>query len=268
MEFTLPNGNQLYYEWHTAPNATQSIICLNGLTQTTQAWGPISMGLQGRYNVLLVDFLFQGQSSNPAQPLTFAQHAQSIAALVQHLNPAQPLLAGISYGGVVAQHLLLNHPELFKGALVISSFAQQDAFYKALINSWVQALELGQFELFQNTMLPLAIGRRYYNKPFIPIEQLIQTPKDPQAAAQRVLALLHATTHHTDMLAQLAQIKVPVWLVHGTEDLIAPPAQGQAMATHLPQGQLKTIDNAGHTLTLDAFRALHKIMIEFANATQ
>lgn len=43
-----------------------------------------------------------------------------------------------------------------------------------------------------------------------------------------------------------AAVRVPVFLLHGSEDAICPPAQGQALAARLPHGHLTMWAGAGH----------------------
>jgi pimeloyl-ACP methyl ester carboxylesterase len=71
------------------------------------------------------------------------------------------------------------------------------------------------------------------------------------------LAYLHqvaaAATHNT--AGRLATIQHPTLVVHGEEDLVMPPHNGQMLAQAIPGAELKLWPDAGHMYTTDEPRA-------------
>ena len=53
-----------------------------------------------------------------------------------------------------------------------------------------------------------------------------------------------------DVRERLAEIDVPVIVLHGAEDTLFPPEVGRALASGLPQADLRTVPGAGHALPL------------------
>ena len=70
----------------------------------------------------------------------------------------------------------------------------------------------------------------------------------PTAAAWAQLAM--AT--RPDSLPTLAAINVPALVVVGAEDVLSPPADAEAMADVLPDGELVVIAGVGHLTPLEA----------------
>ncbi|MDY7096492.1 MAG: hypothetical protein SX243_26265, partial [Acidobacteriota bacterium] len=61
----LPQGeHQIFWELHSGGEAPRDTVCLlNGLAMHTRAWYGFLPRLTDRYDVLLYDYLGQGQSS-------------------------------------------------------------------------------------------------------------------------------------------------------------------------------------------------------------
>jgi len=66
--------------------------------------------------VLAFDHRNTGQSDKRDEPVSMADYADDVAALIQELVPdQQPVhVIGVSFGGMVAQHLAIRHPALIK----------------------------------------------------------------------------------------------------------------------------------------------------------
>lgn len=56
----------------------------------------------------------------------------------------------------------------------------------------------------------------------------------------------------TDLRGELSRVAMPVTVVHGTRDVVVPPAAGRWLAEHLPRARLVEIPAAGHAPFLDA----------------
>ena len=67
--------------------------------------------LTTRYEVAMYDQRGLGQTSKPDQPYTMADYADDAAALLDVLGWESAHVVGISFGGMVAQHVALRHPE-------------------------------------------------------------------------------------------------------------------------------------------------------------
>ena len=56
------DGLNLYYEVQGNPSAAKTIVFLNGLSQSTIAWILTIPYFKDNYRIVLMDFIFQGQS--------------------------------------------------------------------------------------------------------------------------------------------------------------------------------------------------------------
>ncbi|MFT2011190.1 alpha/beta fold hydrolase [Pontibacter sp. 13R65] len=265
MKYRLPDGAELHYELHGNLKAPQSLVLLNGFSQSTAAWAGVVFALGKTFRLLLLDFVNQGKSDTVPELRTLAAHAADVAELLQSLELPQPIVVGISMGGAVAQHLLVNHPEQVQAGVLISSFAQKDAYFEAVLNSWQEMLLAGGPPLLLEAMLPFVLGRSYFTKPFlVSLDHLKSSKASRSLTTESLLQQVATIKASTDYLSELKKIRVPVLLVHGQEDALCTVEAGEAMCMAIPGAQLEVLPHSGHTLNLECIPDLAKLITAFA----
>ncbi|MBX0334394.1 alpha/beta hydrolase [Pontibacter sp. HSC-14F20] len=265
MRHCLPDGLELHYELHGRADATQAMVFLNGLSQSTAAWAGLVHALGKKYRLVLVDLLFQGQSDEAPEHRSFEEHAADLADLLRNLQlPADTILVGISYGGAVAQRFLVKHPELVQRGVLLSTFPFKDAYFDGISTSWKQALLAGGYPLMLDVMLPFVLGRTYFLNPIITIENLKNSKTSQSPTPDRLLKLVRATEESGNYLEELKKVQVPVLVVHGEEDMLCTPEMGRAMYQSLPHGELEILPHVGHTLNLECIPDLIQLLDAFA----
>jgi len=264
MTHQLPDGLNLYYEIHGNEDAAQALVFLNGLSQSTAAWGGVVRALGKEYKLVLVDLLFQGQSDAAPQHRSFEGNAADLADLLRSLKLPETTLVGISYGGAVAQRFLVNYPELVQAGVLLSTFPYKDAFFDAIGYSWKQALLAGDYPLMLDVMLPFVLGRSYFLNPIITIEDLKNSKAGQSPSTENLLKLVRATEESGNYLEELKKVQLPVLVVHGSEDMLCTPEMGKAMYQALPNAELEILPNIGHTLNLECIPDLAQLLLTFA----
>ncbi|MDX5435868.1 MAG: alpha/beta hydrolase [Pontibacter sp.] len=265
MKHTLPDGLQLYYELHGQADATQAIVFLNGLSQSTAAWAGLVHALGKKYRLVLLDLLFQGQSDAAPEHRSFEGHAADVAHLLQALDlPQEIMVVGISYGGAVAQRFLVNYPELAQAGVLLSTFPYKDAYFDAIGYSWEAALKAGGYSLMLDVMLPTVLGRSYFLNPIISIENLKNAKANQSPAPENILKLTQATKESGNYLEELKKVQAPVLVVQGEEDPLCTVEMGKAMYQALPNAELELLPHIGHTLNLECIPELIQLLDTFA----
>ncbi|WP_333699034.1 alpha/beta fold hydrolase, partial [Rivihabitans pingtungensis] len=158
---TLADGHSLYYEL-SGPADADTLVLLNGLTMNTAAWGWHTPLYAGQFQVLTLDLRGQGQSSKPeADAYSLAQQADDVASLLDALGIARAHVLGLSYGGMVAQHLARQHPAKVARLVLASTLAYSDAANAAIAASWEAAQCTGGGDQLFTDMLPWVFGSQF-----------------------------------------------------------------------------------------------------------
>jgi 3-oxoadipate enol-lactonase len=258
---TLDKQN-IYYEVKGNLQTENSIVFLNGLSQTTDSWGLVIPFFEKDYKLILIDFIFQGKSDKKGVAREFNIHAIDVLSVLDTLGLYNNILVGLSYGSLVAQHFAVQYPDRIKKVVLISTFAHKSPYYEAIELSWKNALKFGGYSLMLDVMLPYVLSEGYFENPLIPIE-LFKSVKQDLVDPKSLAKLMKATSEREDYRQELTKIKCETLVIHGRYDSLFSVYMGEAVADHIPNSEFMIIENAGHTLNIEAVDKVAKGIIDF-----
>jgi pimeloyl-ACP methyl ester carboxylesterase len=183
---------------------------------------------------------------------SLADMAADAAGLVEHLGFESAHVVGASMGGMIGQVLAINHPERVRSFVSIMSttgsrFVGQPAaavypfFFAPMPRSREEYLERGM------KMWKL-IGSPGFPRDEAEIRDLLERSYErglSPAGTMRQLAAIVASGNRT---RDLARIKAPTLVIHGTKDKMVRVSGGRATARAIPGGRLELIEGMGHDL--------------------
>lgn len=241
----------LYYKILGNENASDTVVFLNGLTQSTDSWILMLPYFKDNYKILLLDLIFQGQSDKADTWRDFDTHAKDVKALLDHENTKSVHLVGISYGSLVAQHFAVLFAGYLKKLVLISTFAHKTPYYEAIELSWWRALEIGGYNLMLDIMLPSVLSEGYFSNPLVSIANLKKGRQDLNLNAEAIFNLMRATRERKDFRKDLNKIKVPTLVIQGEKDMLLPVHLAEEVHKNIKNSKLTVVKNAGHTLNLE-----------------
>jgi len=74
--------------------------------------------LPKHFDVLAYDQRGLGRTSKPDRPYSMADYGEDAAGLMQAIGWGSALVIGVSFGGMVAQELAINHPHMVEGLVL------------------------------------------------------------------------------------------------------------------------------------------------------
>jgi 3-oxoadipate enol-lactonase len=259
------DGLNIYYEIKGNLDASESILFLNGLSQATVSWYFMLPCFEEKYRLILMDFIFQGQSDKTGEWRTFDQHAEDVVAVLNATNTSKAIVIGISYGSLVAQHLAVNHSEYVSKLILLSTFAHKTPYFEVIEHAWWNALEIGGYSLMFDIMLPNVLSEEYFKNPLIPVDTLRKIRQESNQSKEALFKLMTATKNRGDYRSELKKIKVPTLVIHGERDNLITSSMGIEVANHIPNAQLKIIPHAGHTLNMEKINEVCVEILKFLN---
>lgn len=217
------------------PRDAQPVILLHAVGCTGMlTWFPAVPELSERYRVITFDQRWHGQGI-VSEAFSLHDCADDVAALILELGLERPIIAGYSMGGVIAQRVWRQHPELV-GGLVLA--ATTDHFrVTAAEMAFHQAMELGMGALRALSRSQVASAAAIRTARALQIGPtdtgqwaLAQwRSTSPWAVAQAVAALgRHNST------PWLGRIDVPTAVVVTTKDHVMPAARQRDIAARIP----------------------------------
>lgn len=263
MLHTTSDGLNLYYEINGNTRSEKTLVFLNGLSQSTIAWSLTAPAFAADYKIILLDFIFQGQSDKSSPVRSFDDHARDVKSLIDHLQINKAILIGISYGSLVAQHFALLFPEKMEKMVLMSTFAHKTPYYEAIETAWWSALRAGGYSLMLDVMLPTVLSENYFENPLIPIDIMKTARQDINTNSEALFKLMTATRERPDYREKLKSIKVPTLIIHGEKDLLFPVFMANEVHKNITESRFEIIPGAGHTLNLEAVPQTIKLIKSF-----
>ena len=220
--------------------------------------------LTRHFTVLAYDQRGLGRTTKPDQPYTMEDYADDAAGLLDAVGWDRAHVVGVSFGGMVAQHLAVRHAERVDRLVLACTSSGGDG------GSSADLLALSRLPDAKRatTSLGLMDTRFRPGGPLPPglepvIEQFAQRPQLSGADAMGARRQLEARAHH-DVWDALPKIAAPTLVIGGSHDGIAPPDNLRAIASRIPDARLELCDG-GHLFMLQDPEAW-PLMIEFLNA--
>lgn len=257
------DAQNLYYEVQGNVAAPEAIVFLNGLTQSTLSWALMTPHFKTRFKLILLDFIFQGQSDKGGNWRTFDQHAADVKCVIDKEQISSVFIVGLSYGSIVAQHFAVLFPLAVKKLVLISTFAHKTPYYEAIELAWWRALEAGGYNLLLDIMLPSVLSENYFDNPLIPIQAMKEMRKETNQNKDALLNLMRATKERDDYRNELTKITAPTLIIQGEKDLLLPVHLASEVHLNIKGSRLVVIGNAGHTLNLEHVPEVCKHLLDF-----
>jgi pimeloyl-ACP methyl ester carboxylesterase len=170
---------------------------------------------------------------------------------------------GVSMGGMVAQHLALDHPErvrsLILGCTTAGGRSGPPPWRLLAASALRPALGAkGTWPL----IAPALYAQVTLDEAPERVRQDLRIRAMDATPAATTLAQMAAIARHDvrERLAELSGLQVTV--LHGEEDALVPPEAGRRLASAIPGSRLVMIPACGHMLTTDAERASVDAVLE------
>lgn len=228
---------------------TVPLLFLGFFNSNMDAWDPaVTNSLAADHEVILFDNAGIGASGGET-PYTVAQMAPQCVAFCRALGLKAIYVVGFSLGGMIAQQLALDHPDLVRRLMLLGTaprggegltFTELSAEEQADPVAFL----LGAF--FTPSDASQAAGRQYMKR----IESRTKDRDLPvsrnSAVAQLAAIREWGTIPASARYATLQKITHPTLIVHGNKDIVVGPVNALILAEHLPNAQLIVYSDSSH----------------------
>ena len=228
---------------------TVPLLLLGYFNSNMDAWDPeVTNGLAADHEAILFDNAGVGASGGET-PYTVAEMTSQCAAFCRALGLKAIHVVGFSLGGMIAQQLALEHPDLVQRLILLGTAARGG---EGLTFTELSAEEqadpvaflLGAF--FSPSENSQVAGRQYMkrlesrtNDRDLPVSR---NSAVAQLAAIREWGIIPSTGRY----AALKNITQETLIVHGNKDVVVAPINALILAERLPNAQLIVYSDSSH----------------------
>ena len=223
------------------------LLLIQGMAGHHQLWGePLLSGLDEDFDIVAYDHRGIGASTDEPGPFTIGDLAEDAASLMDHLGWSSAHVLGISMGGMVAQELVLRHPERVRGLVLGCTYAGGRGSSLDATGP-LQMLEAGRSGDLEKAIRTgylvnlspayTAVEENY--EPFKQVSLAVRVPI-PTVLRQAQAAFGHDTS------TRLPTVRSATLVVHGTEDQVLSYSNGVQISALVPGARLHTMAGVGH----------------------
>ncbi len=238
-EFVLPSaeftvdGMHLECAHFDAPRRDPALICIPGYAARGEAFARLRP-LASFADVRMVTLPEEARRHD--DPV--GAFASAIAAFASRFD--RPVIAGTSFGGLVAIETIGRLSGNASGIILISTFARHPRGRLLLRGSWLVRI----FESLIRYIEPLGV-------------RLLAAHRIDSAATSELRQETHGITRRekharlmaalrTDLRETSKKIEVPALIIHGSSDPLVPMSAARELAELIPGAELVVIRGAGH----------------------
>lgn len=209
---------------------TKPLIMIQGLN--TRTINGAALSLAWMYRIFAKDYkvyLFD-RRKNIHSNITVRELASDIAIAMDTLGLSNADVFGVSQGGMIAQHLAIDRPDLVRKLVLAVTLSKNNETVIKVVHDWISMTEQGNWNALvadmAEKMYSPAYVKRY--KLFMPLLTLLQKPKDVPRFITLSKACLTCETHD-----KLDQINCPVLVLGGAQDKVVTGDASLEMAKKL-----------------------------------
>jgi len=249
------------------PSGGEPVLLIMGLGGSGRMWWRLEPHVAHEHRALLIDNRGTGDSDRIRGPISMADLAADAVAVLDAAGVERAHVVGVSMGGMVAQHIGLDHRQRVRSLVLACTTAGG----RSGPPPW---------RLLLSTALRPVVGPGRTWGLVAPILYAPATLRDQRARLREDLdrRIADATPSATlyaqmgairghDVRARLSELEgIPTLVLHGAADALVPPAAGRYLAERIPGARLRPIPGAGHVMTTDAEEEVAGAILEHLRA--
>ena len=239
------------------------LLLLHGVGGNRRNWRAQLPHFADRFRVVALDLRGYGDSEDYEGPLAFTDFADDVVRVLDHLGAGKAHIVGLSMGGRIALDLWRRNPQRVASlTLADTSAGSKETQDPAKVEAFLAARRKPLLEGMTPAQLAPTLVETLIGPNTTPEQRAELVDSLARLHADSYLKTLEAVTRFTDF-PDFATINVPVHIITGSDDRVAPPHIARAMATAIPSARLTVIEGAGHISNVEAPHAFNAALDAF-----
>ena len=190
--------------------------------------------------------------------ITVRDFAKDIALAMDELNIKNADIFGVSQGGMIAQYLAIDRPDLVRKLVLAVTLSKNNETVKNVLNNWIEMTQQGDMKNLVTDMAIKMYSDKYMKryKPMLPLLTILQKPKDVNRFIQLAKSCLTCNAYE-----ELDKITCPVFVIGGGLDQVVGGAASKEIADKL-NCAMYIYENLGHAAYEEA-KDFNQKVLEF-----
>ena len=226
----------------------EPLLMIQGMSGHSLHWGdPFLEQLERDFDCIAFDHRGTGLSPRVEEDFTLGDLAEDAAGLLGDLGLESAHVLGISMGGMVAQELVLRHPEKVRTLVLGCTYAGgegQQLSPPETLQILMEGMQSGDREKALRAAWSVNVSEAFAADAGA-WDTFAEISSTRPVAVTVIMKQMQAIAGH-DTSARLGEIRTPTLVIHGTEDRMLPASNGAAIAGSIPGARYEPLEGVGH----------------------
>ncbi|MFN2614016.1 MAG: alpha/beta fold hydrolase [Actinomycetota bacterium] len=257
MPFVETDGARISYE---VVGEGEPLLLIMGWAAEARMWMMQTPVFSHRYRVITFDNRGVGGSTTDGE-FDLQAMARDARAVLDATGTDRAHILGISMGGAIAQHLVLEAPERVRTLTLAATWCARNAYLTRLAELGVRIYdELGPKALVSASMLWLFSPHFLIeNAEFAAgIEAMFADVIPPRTA---MMSQLDALLQH-ETRARLQELSLPTLVMVGRRDVLVPPELSKQIVDAVPHAEFEMLES-GHAFNVEEADRFNQTVLAF-----
>lgn len=224
------------------------VLLSHGLATDLSMWDELTAALHSRYRIIRYDARGHGATEATNGDYSLDQLTADAVGILDALGVDRVHVAGLSMGGMIAQGLMLDHPQRVLSAVIADSRHTTTPEFTEAWLSRAEAVRKGGIDAILASTVErwssAGLAQRNPNA-VARMERMIKnTSADGYCGC--AVALAHLNYGH-----RLGEIETPTLVICGDEDHGAPPENSHEMHSMIRGSRFAVVEQAGHISNIE-----------------
>ena len=187
-------------------------------------------------------YVFSRKSPLP-NGITTRDMATDLAKAMKQLDITKACVMGVSQGGMIAQYLAIDFPELLEKLALAVTLCKPNETSEKVICNWLELAKNNDFkQLFIDTAEKIYSENKL--KTYRPLYGVLSKMSRPKSLDRFIVQANACLTH--DASNEISEIRCPTLVLGGDSDKVVGSGAARELADLIPDSRLIIYDGLGH----------------------
>lgn len=227
------------------------LIMLPGLGDALRSIRGVALPFAFAYHKYAGDYkVYLFSRKNPLEEgYTIRDMARDQAEAMKILGITKADIIGVSQGGMIAQCLAIDYPELVRKLVLVVTASKQNETIQTVVKGWMELAKANDYKSIMIDTAEKSYSEKHLerHRALYPILGRMGKPKD----FNRFLIQADACLHH-DVHTELSRIKCPTFIIGGDKDQIIGVNSASELHEGIAGSQILIYEGFSHGLYEEA----------------
>lgn len=247
---------------HNVIGSGPAVALLHPIGLSGEFWPGLASRLAGSHSVVTIDLLGHGLSPDAPRPGRMSDQVSAVTALLDSLSAGPAVLVGVSFGGMIAQHVALARPDLVRGLVVAGSMGRApESAREMLVQRGAEAEAGGMAAIVDPTL------ERWFTPEFMSDDAVARVRERLLANAPANWAAAWEAIAGHDALERLGSLTVPARVIAGELDRAITIDTKRALSEAFSDASFVVLEGSPHMMQIETAGRFADAIVDFLQDT-